>query len=67
MVKIASNYRSLSDICSSAPHQNFICNFTDQNIKTYKQKNWTKFLQKTDLWPIVGKKPIYEEKDSIKY
>ena len=49
MVKIVGNYRSLSDICSSAPYQNFICNFTDKITKTYQQKNLTKFSQKLDL------------------
>ena len=34
MVKMASNYRSISDICSTAPPQNYICSFTDKIIKT---------------------------------
>ena len=39
MVKMASDYQSLTDISSTTPHQNYICNFTDKNIKTDKQKN----------------------------
>ena len=70
MVKMASNYRSLSDICSTAPHQNYICNFPDKKMKIYKQKNGTKFMQKNDLRPISESKSIYQKKkkiDSIKY
>ena len=52
---MASNYRSISDICSTAPPQNYICSFTDKIIKTNKQKKWTKFLQKIDLWAISEK------------
>ena len=66
MVKMASNYQSLSSTCSTAPHEIYIYKFTD-NIKTYKQKNWTKLLQKIDLWPISENKFICEKKDSMEH
>ena len=59
---MASDHQALTDICSTAPHQNYICNFTDKNIKTYKQKNWNKFFQKNNLWPISENKSIGEKK-----
>ena len=64
---MASDYQSLTDISSTTPYQNYICNFTDKNIKTDKQKNWTKFFQKNNLWSISENKSICEKKkDSIK-
>ena len=63
MVKMASNYRSISDICSTAPPQNYICSFTDKIIKTNisaKKKRFYKILSNRN--DELNKKVLFTNK-----